>query len=320
MTYTFYTMHSRMLNLLASIHQRLGEVKARHLERPATDLERAYRVSTVHATLAIEGGQLDLLPVAELVSHPTSGARPEALEAVNTHRVLDLLPELDPFLVQDFRHAHGVLMHGAALDAGHFRTGPMEVMYGDPPPLRTASADNIPTQVEELLHFTETDETPLIITSCVMHFGLVYLRPFTAGNGRMARLWQRHVLMRRWPVFAFLPVEAFIHRTQTAYHASLDYADRQEDCGAFITYMMERIDEALAELLSAPNPVMAAPERLALFAQQAPRRAFQRKDYLNFFPDISTASASRDLREAVDNGRLERQGTGRTATYRLRNP
>jgi Fic family protein len=319
MTYTFYTMHSRMLNLLASIHQRLGEVHARHLQRPSPDLEKAYRISTVHATLAIEGGMLDLLPVAELVTRPSAGDRPEALEAVNTHRAHDLLPTLDPYLAQDFRHAHGMLMHGLAMDAGHFRTGPMEVMYGDPPPLRTAPADNIPIQVEELLHFTETDETPLIITSCVMHFGLVYLRPFSAGNGRMARLWQRQVLMRHWPVFAFLPVEAFIHRTQTAYHASLEYADRQEDCGAFITYLMERIDEALAELLAAPNPVLAASDRMTLFTRQTPARTFRRKDYLNFFPELSTASASRDLREAVDGGHLERQGVGRTAVYRSRN-
>ena len=64
------------------------------------------------------------------------------------------LPELDPFLDQDLRHAHGVLMHGLALDAGHFRTGPMDVLYGDPEPLRTASAHDLPVHVQELLRHT----------------------------------------------------------------------------------------------------------------------------------------------------------------------
>lgn len=316
MTYTFYTLHGRVLNLLASIHHRLGEVQARHLQQPPADLTKAYHVSAVHATLAIEGGQLAPLPVAELVSRPSSGGDPVALEAVNTHRAHDLLPGLDPFLALDFRHAHGVMMHGLALDAGQYRTGPMDVLYGDPSPLRTAPADNIPIQVEELLHFVETDENPAIITSCVLHFGLVYLRPFTAGNGRMARLWQRRVLMQQWPVFAFLPVEAFIHRTQAAYHAALEYADRREDCGNFIIYMMERIDEALAEVLTARDPVLQGSGRMALFIRQGPQRAFSRKDYLRFFPELSTASASRDLREAVDDRRLLREGTGRTAIYR----
>lgn len=317
-TYTFYTFHSRMLDLLTSIYFRLGEVQARHRQLPARELDKAYRVSVVHATLALEGNALEPLPVAELVTKPAATGGSAALEVVNTQRAHDLLRDLDPFLAQDLRQAHGVLMHGLALDAGHYRTGAMDVLYGDPTPLRTADAENIPIQVEELLHFIESDETPPIITSCVLHFGLVYLRPFTAGNGRMARLWQRSVLMRHWPVFAFLPVEAFIHNTQPAYYAALEYADRQGDCGGFITYMLERIDEALAELLASPDPMRSAADRMAIFLQRAPSRPFRRKDYLLVFPELSTASASRDLAEAVANRRVTLEGTGRTAMYRRR--
>jgi Fic family protein len=316
-SYTYYTFQGRMLNLLASIYHRLGEVQARHLQRPAQELEKAYQVSAVHATLAIEGNVLDLLPMADLVAHrtPASGA-PEALEVVNTHHALELLPDLEPSMASDLRQAHGVLMHGLSLEAGHFRTGPMEVMYGDPPPLRTAPAENLPVHVEELLHFIENDDAPPIITSCLLHFGLIYLRPFSAGNGRIARLWQRRVLMRHWPVFAFLPVEAFILRTQAAYIASLEYADRQGDCGSFIVYLMERMDEALAELLAQPNPVLTGADRIALFLKQAPDRAFRRKDYLNLFPELSTATASRDLAEAVEAKVLVLSGKKRQATYR----
>ena len=277
----------------------------------------------MHATLALEGSPLEPLPVAELVSHPTATAGPTALEAVNTQRAHELLPELDPFMALDLRQAHGVLMHGLAMDAGQYRTGSMEVVYGDPPPpdrigtfgIRTATADNMPALVEELLHFVENDDAPPIITSCLLHFGLVYLRPFTAGNGRMARLWQRRVLMKHWPVFAFLPVEAFIQKTQTTYYASLEFADRQGDCGSFVTYLLERIDEALAELLAMPDPVRKAADRIGLFLNQAPDRPFRRKEYMNTFPRLSTASASRDLREAVAGARLVREGDGRTAVY-----
>lgn len=316
-SYTYYTFQSRMLNLLASIHQRLGEVQARHLHRPAPDLEKAYAVSTVHATLAIEGNVLDLLPVADLVAHHGNAASgPEALEVINTHRALELLPQLEPSNALDLRQAHGMLMHGLSLEAGHFRTGAMEVMYGDPPPLRTAPADNLPVHVEELLHFIENDDAPPVITSCLLHFALVYLRPFSAGNGRIARLWQRRVLMRYWPVFSFLPVEAFINRTQAAYIAALEYADRQGDCGSFIVYLMERIDEALAELLAAPNPVLTGADRIGIFLKQSSDRPFRRKDYLNMFPELSTATASRDLAEAVEHNALSISGTKRQAQYR----
>ena len=318
---TFPSISPRLLDLLPTVHHRLGEVHARHLHLPPRELERAYRVSSVHATVAIEGGALEPLPVAQLLARPAGVDGPAALEVVNTHRVLELLPRLDPFLAQDLRQAHAVLMHGLALDAGHYRTGPMDVLYGDPEPLRTASAYNLPVAVDELLRHAEADDYPPVITSCVLHFGIVYLRPFTAGNGRLARLWQRRLLMQHWPVFAYLPLEAFVHRAGPAYHAALEYADRRGDCGGFITYMMERIDEALAELLAEPDPARSAADRVALFLHQpafrdTPDRPFRRKDYLAFYPELSTATATRDLREATANGRIVVSGHGRAAVYR----
>lgn len=319
-TVTYYSIDPRMLNLVASIHHRLGEVHARHLHAPPPDLDKAYRVSSVHGTLAIEGAILDPLPVAELVTRPSAAAGPADQEVVNTHRVLELLPRLDPYLVQDLRQAHALLMHGLSLEAGHFRTGPMDVLYGDPEPLRTASAHDLPAVVQDLLRYTEEDDFPTLLTSCVLHFGLIYLRPFSAGNGRLARLWQRRLLMQHWPVFGYLPVEAFIHHAEPAYHAALEYADRRGDCGGFIVYLLERIDEALAELLAEPDPARSATDRVALFLQQpafrdTPDRPFRRKDYLAFYPELSTATATRDLRVAVTTGRLVMSGEGRGAVY-----
>ncbi len=312
---TYYSISPRMLNLLTDIHHRLGEVHARHLHLCPHGLAMAYRVSSVHATVAIEGGTLDRVPVADLLAHGVIPTAPAHFEVLNTHRLHELLPTLDPFTAQDLRHAHAVLMHGLALDAGHFRSGPIDVLYGEPEPLRVASAHDLPANAQELLQYAEEDDFPLLLTSCVLHFGLIYLRPFTAGNGRLARLWQRRLLMRHWPVFAYLPVEAFIHRTEPAYHAALEYADRRGDHGGFIIYLLERIDEALAELLTERDPVRGNTDRMAVFLAQAPDRPFRRKDYLAFYPELSTATATRDLREAAERGALIVRGAGRSAVY-----
>ena len=67
------------------------------------------------------------------------------MEVTNTQQVHDLLPQLDPYLALDFRRAHGELMHNLSMDAGTYRTGPVEVVYGDHPAHggRSASADNL---------------------------------------------------------------------------------------------------------------------------------------------------------------------------------
>ncbi|WKZ66154.1 MAG: Fic family protein [Flavobacteriales bacterium] len=320
---TYYSISPRILHLLGRVHERLGAAHARHFHQPAAELAKAYRASIVSATLAIEGGQLDPLPVAALAEdHTASSQGPAALEALNTHRTYDLLNGLDPFSDQDLRHAHGVLMHGLAVDAGHYRTGPIEVFYGDPQPLRTSPAKGLPVAVQELLRYAEEDDFPPLITACVLHFGLIYLRPFSAGNGRLARLWQRALLMRHWPVFAYLPVEAFIHRAEPAYHAALEFADRRGDCGGFIVYMLERTDEALAELLASPDPIRTSPERIAAFLQHRRRagqieQPFRRRDYMDFHPWLSTATATRDLKGAVAAAQLVPSGGGRSMQYRL---
>ncbi|MBK7944256.1 MAG: hypothetical protein IPJ85_02630 [Flavobacteriales bacterium] len=105
---TYYSISPRILGLLGLIHEQLGQVEARHLEMPPAELDKAYRTSIVHATLAIEGGQLAPLPVAALAEdHTASSQGPAALEALNTHRTYDLLGTLDPFADMDLRQAHG---------------------------------------------------------------------------------------------------------------------------------------------------------------------------------------------------------------------
>lgn len=58
--------------------------------------------------------------------------------------------------------------------------------------------------------------------------------------------------------------------------------------------------------------------RPPLFLQQWGARSFRRRDYLSFFPELSTATATRDLMEATGAGTLTKSGEVRTATYRSR--
>jgi Fic family protein len=320
---TFHSISPRVMHLLTAVHHQLGQAHARQLHLAPHGLDKTYRVSAVQATLAIEGSVLDHRPIAELMmDHAASTKGPEALEAVNTHRLYEQITGFDPFSEQDLRQAHSVLMHGLAMDAGHYRAGTIEVFYGDPQPLRTAPAKGLSVAVQELLRYAEEDDFPPLLTSCVLHFGLVYLRPFTAGNGRLARLWQRALLARHWPVFAYLPVEAFIHRAEPAYHAALEYADRRGDCVSFIVYSLERIEEALTELLASRDPVSMPADRVSAFLRDRKRSGkedepFRRSEYMAFHPWLSTATATRDMKDAVNQGILTMTGQGNAASYRL---
>ena len=45
---------------------------------------------------------------------------------------------------------------------------------------------------------------------------------------------------------------------------------------------------------------------------------FNRKDYMDIFKDISSATASRDLRKGVELGLFEKRGEKNKTTYRLK--
>jgi hypothetical protein len=58
--------------------------------------------------------------------------------------------------------------------------------------------------------------------------------------------------------------------------------------------------------------------RMELFRRKSGTRSFTRLDYMKEFREISSATASRDLAEAVRGGILEMRGDKRTAVYRYK--
>jgi Fic family protein len=56
-------------------------------------------------------------------------------------------------------------------------------------------------------------------------------------------------------------------------------------------------------------------ERLEVFLESFHEK-FTRKDYMKYFREISTATASRDLKNGVENGLIEKFGDKKTTYYK----
>ena len=66
----------------------------------------------------------------------------------------------------------------------------------------------------------------------------------------------------------------------------------------FIEYMLEVIEKSLSQLLNYNNRTLKETDRLEYFLNLG-HKEFSRKDYMNIFKDISSATASRDLKKAI---------------------
>ena len=103
-----------------------------------------------------------------------------------------------------------------------------------------------------------------------------------------------------------------------SYYKALKQSDKSGQSTPFIEFSLLMIQQALENYLDAlkPKPI-SANERLEITKEYFGSKQFSRKDYLNYFKTISTATASRDLKLGVDKGLLIKSGARANTAYRF---
>jgi Fic family protein len=141
-------------------------------------------------------------------------------------------PPYDVMSEVDFLRAHSELSEGQTGRVGEY------------------SADDrmVPHLMAVLFSWVaQTDVHPLI-SSCVFHYGLEYIHPFTDGNGRMGRYWQTALLSSWRAQMAWVPGEEIVRDRQDAYYGAISDADRTGDARRFIEFMLLALRDALVDV------------------------------------------------------------------------
>lgn len=315
-----YEITSEILQSLTAIAELLGEVQAIHLHTPSVELRKRNRVKTIQSSLAIEGNTLSEEQITALINNKrVIGPKEDVIEVQNAIRVYDSLSEFDPYSMKAFLRAHKWLMEGLVDRPGQLRTQSVGIIKGNNVSHVAPPAAHLPQLLKDLFHYVKHDPDPILLKSCVAHYEIEFIHPFMDGNGRMGRLWQTLLLMQQYPVFAYLPFETIIKSRQTEYYKTLEQSDKTGQSTPFITFMLSAIQTSLHELLAIQQPPKTGEERVQYFISRFKGNDFTRKDYLQLFKSISSATASRDLQKAAEEGILHKTGDKRTTIYKLPN-
>lgn len=212
--------------------------------------EQSRLFHTYHSN-AVEGNSLTLQETRLVIEEGiTVGGKPlrDHLEAANNARAFDWIwgaavkrRTLDHVFLQEL---HEMVMRGTSLDAGKYRTQNVAIVgasHAPPQPAKIVAAlDQLFQELCERVH--------PIIRATYAHHRLVYIHPFSDGNGRVARLVTSLLLMNEKYPRVVLAVEG-----RRRYYASLKAADGG-NYRPFAGFLLKAIDEALVWYLAAVDP------------------------------------------------------------------
>lgn len=314
-----YEINNVILKSLTSISEKIGEVNANHLNRPSPELRKRNRVKTIKASLEIEGNTLSEDQITAIIENKrVVGPRKDILEVINAIEVYEQLPKLNPNSLKSFLKAHKLLMKGLIDHPGKLRTKSVGIFKGNQVSHIAPPADKLDFLMNELFMYYKNSDDQILIKSCVMHYEIEFIHPFMDGNGRMGRLWQTLILMKAYPLFEFLPFETIIKERQDEYYKALEVSDKEGKSTKFIAFILEAINESLEQLLKLQNRLNSSEDRINYFLETSKEKYFSRKDYMNIFKDISSATASRDLKYGVDQNLLIKSGDKRNTKYQIK--
>jgi Fic family protein len=313
-----YDITPKILKLIASISEKIGEVNAHYLSKQSPQLRKQNRIKTIQSSLQIEGNTLTEEQITALIENKkVIGPKKDVLEVLNAISVYDEITHYKLNSEKDFLKAHAKLMKGLIKNEGKYRNQSVGIAKGNKIQHIAPPFKNVPHLMKDLFDYLKNDEELTLIKSCVFHYEMEFIHPFIDGNGRMGRLWQTVILLNEYPVFEFLPFETLISETQKEYYKALSLSDKSGKSTPFIEYMLGVIETSLAQLLSYNNRTFKDVDRLEYFLNLG-LKEFSRKDYMNIFKDISSATSSRDLKKGIAMKLFKSYGELNKTIYRVR--
>jgi Fic family protein len=314
-----YGITSKILSLVASISEKIGEVNAAHLNRPPTELRKKNRIKTIQSSLEIEGNTMTEEQITDLLNNKRVLAPQK--DIVEVKNAINVYNQLNKFKVYDLRSlckAHEILMTGLVENPGKLRQSSVGIIKGSDIAHVAPPGEMVHSLMTDLFKYLKNDDDLVLIKSCVFHYEFEFIHPFIDGNGRIGRLWQTMILKEHSPIFEFLPIETLVKSRQQEYYRVLGRSDKIGSSTPFIEFMLDIIKDALEDLLKVQNITLTGSDRITKFREIIGTQEFSRQDYLRSFKDISQATASRDLKFAVENGTIEKFGDKRTTQYKYK--
>lgn len=311
-----FEITNAILDMVAQIAELIGQVNAASGMSVNPTLRRTNRIRTIYSSLAIEQNTLSLEQVTAVLNGKHVLAPPkDVAEVKNAYEIYERLDVLDPYNVDHLLDAHGIMTKGLIQESGCFRSGPVGVVDKQGNILHFGTLpDYVPGLVGELLDWVKTSDYHPLIKSCVFHYELELIHPFSDGNGRIGRLWHTLLLSKWKPIFAWLPVESIIHDRQQEYYEAINRSNDMCESTSFIEFMLSAIREALTEATQTGDS--KTDTRIQKILRYLRQNDYVTNAAVRQMLGVSAATANRILVRMVETEGLQKIRVGKSWGYK----
>jgi Fic family protein len=320
MDYSF-SYSKYIVNLIRDIERELAQIDLNPSDKNLEiQLRRKNQIQTITGTCQIEGNTLSKELVTDILSGKrVVGSDKEIIEVKNASELYESLETFNPESKKIFLQAHKILLNKLNADAGKIRK--VNVGVGNQQSLKYIAPNFkvVPTLLDNLFKQLKSPLFDEITTSALVHLEIESIHPFSDGNGRIGRFWQTLYLAKKVNlIFQFLNIEGLIKENQDQYYAVLIKSQSNKNSNFFVEFILKLILESLVNYRSTQKIFSNGRNRVISVKQIFKKRLFSRLEYMKEIGVTSSATATRDLTEALENGILIAVGKRNQTRYRFK--
>ncbi len=311
--------------------------------------ERQFReeavLRAVHHSTHVEGNSLSKHQTQKILDGQVVQLleKRDVQEIINYRQVIQYIEDVykdhsKPITLETINKIHALCMQKvlAEVALGKYRTGTAVVknmVTGAivfTPPVPSA----VPSLMDEFIKWlwhANTDNINAILKAGIIHYQLVYIHPFTDGNGRTARALSTLSLYKDgYDIKRFFCLDEYFDNDSISYYSALRLTDEQQDLTPWLEYFsyglaqeLEKVKERVLQLSREARlrkvvgqvALNDRQERIMLFLERSGQIA--NKDWRLLFPDVSDDTILRDLKFLQKKRMIKKRGKTKASYYQL---